>query len=580
MALCRYVLRSLVDQVLPPCVVVDDNQLVIHAFGELDRYLTVPRGFQVDFNILKMARPEVALPLSTALHRTAHGGEAVVYRRIGIPTIDGVHHFDLSTRVFWEKANRRQLFLVIFTPSQDHDVTPATEDHYDISGMTQQRISNLEQELQYTRENLQATIEELETANEELQATNEELMAANEELQSTNEELQSVNEELITVNTELQFKIQELTNLNDDMANLLRSTDIGTIFLDANLRLRRFTPAAQAVINVLEQDIGRPFEHITTGLKEVNLPALALQVRDTLKVEEMQVQSRTDRWYQLKVLPYRTHTGQMGGVVLTLVDTTQLNHTEALLRDFEQARRYLDAIGSLVVVLDGTGRVDFINVLGAQLLGYEVHELIGVDWFETCVIATERQRERADFFRVMNSRGENWDHHESRLLARDGSERWFAWDNTRLHNPDSGRDLLLRSGRDLTDHFTAANTALQKQDILDQSTDVIFIRDVLDRITDWGKAAERYYGYSQEEAIGRNVYELLRIELPEPRDAIMSRFLGTGHWEGDVVHVGRDGRRLHLHSRWSLQQDFHSETQSYLEFVSLLQPAPPLSSMS
>jgi two-component system CheB/CheR fusion protein len=121
-----------------------------------------------------------------------------------------------------------------------------------------QRIEDLEQELQFTRENLQATIEELETSNEELQATNEELLASNEELQSTNEELQSVNEELHTVNSEHQRKIMELTELNNDMRNLMESTGIGTLFLDENLEIRKFTPQVSRLFKIVDSDIGRP----------------------------------------------------------------------------------------------------------------------------------------------------------------------------------------------------------------------------------------------------------------------------------------------------------------------------------
>ena len=137
---------------------------------------------------------------------------------------------------------------------------------YDADSQAVQRIADLELDLQQTRENLQATIEELETTNEEQQATNQEMLASNEELQSTNEELQSVNEELYSVNAEFQSKIGELTALNNDMDNLLRSTDIGTVFLDRELRIRKFTPAVTSVIKLLDHDIGRPIDQIAYSI--------------------------------------------------------------------------------------------------------------------------------------------------------------------------------------------------------------------------------------------------------------------------------------------------------------------------
>ena len=149
-----------------------------------------------------------------------------------------------------------------------------------VAAASNERFAELERELQQVKENLQATIEELQTTNEEQQATNEELMAANEELQSTNEELQSTNEELYTVNTEYQSKIQELSELNTDIDNLLRSTDIGTLFLDRNLLIRKFTPAARDVIKVREGDIGRPIDDISTTISGVALAELARDVNN------------------------------------------------------------------------------------------------------------------------------------------------------------------------------------------------------------------------------------------------------------------------------------------------------------
>ncbi len=232
------VLRSLVEQVMPPCLVVDENGSIIHAFGDLEPYLKLPQGYQIDLNVRKMAREPLSLPLSTALHRTSQNEEEVVYSNI---RLESGPEINLTVRLFFEKNSRQRLFLIMFTPTDTPGGNPETAEIFSLPKGAAQRINVLEQELQYTKENLQATIEELETSNEELQATNEELMAANEELQSTNEELQSVNEELITVNSEYQAKIMELTNLNDDVNNLLKSTDVGTIFLDANLHLRKFT---------------------------------------------------------------------------------------------------------------------------------------------------------------------------------------------------------------------------------------------------------------------------------------------------------------------------------------------------
>ena len=191
---------------------------------------------------------------------------------------------------------------------------------YDVGLVAEQRINDLEQELQFSRENLQATIEELETSNEELQATNEELLAGNEELQSTNEELQSVNEELHTVNTEYQSKILELTELNNDLDNLIASTRIATLFLDEDLTVRRFTPEIRRVFKILDGDIGRPINHMTHELVDNDLLDLVRNVVQHGQEQEREVRTRNGDWFQMRILPYHISVTSVSGVVLTFID--------------------------------------------------------------------------------------------------------------------------------------------------------------------------------------------------------------------------------------------------------------------
>ncbi|MEL7341466.1 MAG: PAS domain-containing protein, partial [Bacteroidota bacterium] len=196
-----------------------------------------------------------------------------------------------------------------------------------ITSRTNEKTEILEQQLKDTRETLSATIEELGTSNEELQASNEELMAANEELQSTNEELQSVNEELHTVNSELQVKIADLTEMTEDMDNLLSSIEIGTIFLDQDLRIRKFTPAVRDQFELMDQDIGRPLQHFNTYLGVDNIVEKASAVlREQTPVEEKITKTKGNktREFLMRILPYRSDDGFVRGVVLTFVDLTQM----------------------------------------------------------------------------------------------------------------------------------------------------------------------------------------------------------------------------------------------------------------
>ena len=200
----------------------------------------------------------------------------------------------------------------------------------------------MENELQATKEYLQTTVEELEASNEELKSTNEELQSTNEELQSTNEELetakeelQSTNEELVTVNSELNNKIDELTEVNNDINNLLASTEIGTLFLDRELRIRRFTPAATKLFNLISQDVGRSIRDIAPKTGNENLWQDAEQVLHTLQVKELELKSYTGETYAARLLPYRTRGNVIDGVVLTFIDIS----APAPLGDGEELRR-------------------------------------------------------------------------------------------------------------------------------------------------------------------------------------------------------------------------------------------------
>ena len=368
--------RGVIEAFLHPTVVVDENQDVIYIAGDMDAYLRVSSGGLFTANILKQAREGLSVPLSTAIHKVFKDQQDVNYKNIRLGDSVEANLVDIRIKPFVEPASRQKMAIIQFIPSSQSSssVGQNTAQTFDVNAGAQQRIQDLEHELQFTRESLQATVEELETSNEELQATNEELFAANEELQSTNEELHSVNEELITVNAEYHAKIQELTKLNEDINNLLSSADVGTIFLDRDLRIRLFTPSAQHEIHLLDQDIGHPISHITHKIVDCDLAHNSQQVLKTLASLEMEAQNENGRWYQIKFLPYYTLQQQVGGVVITLMDITAFKQANMQLARLSAA---VEQSPASIVITNTAGNIEYVNPRFTQITGYALEEVIG-----------------------------------------------------------------------------------------------------------------------------------------------------------------------------------------------------------
>lgn len=323
--------EELLSKYVPPSLLVNEFFELVHSFGDARSLLTQPEG-KPTLDILKMVQGDLRMALSTALHKASQQRSQVVYKGVRLRE-DEERQYKVTVDPYIK--GRTRMFLICLEqvelpPAPAPAATPPGEE-FDVQEQSSERITFLEQELSYTRESLQSTVEELETSNEELQSTNEELIASNEELQSTNEELHSVNEELYTVNTEHKRKIDELTQLSTDMDNLLKSTDIGTVFLDRELNIRMFTPAISSAFNVMDQDIGRPIDHIAYRFDYDDLLGDIKSVLASGESTELEVHDIQGGAYLQRVRPYRSAEGRIDGVVLTFTDVSAV-------KELEQAR--------------------------------------------------------------------------------------------------------------------------------------------------------------------------------------------------------------------------------------------------
>jgi two-component system CheB/CheR fusion protein len=358
---------ALLEELMPPSLLLDDRGELVHSFGGASRFLTVRDGRQ-GLEVFEMVESDLKMVLMSGVHRVLKDSTTVVFN--GVNLADGA--YKVTVRGVQGKKAAMPHVLVSFEALNGAPRPAAPpEDEIDIRQVSREQLGALEGELSRTKEDLQAATEQLESSNEELQAANEELLASNEELQSTNEELQSVNEELYSVNAEYQRKIADLTELMNDMDNLLSSTDIGTIFLDRELRIRKFTPQITDNFNLLPPDIGRPIETFTYAVDHPELTADLKRVLGTGERVERELRDRHNRAFFLRVLPYRAK-GSVDGVVLTLIDVSGLKAAEdALFHERYLLNSLLSSIPDAIYFKDARGRFIRTNKPMAERLGLD-----------------------------------------------------------------------------------------------------------------------------------------------------------------------------------------------------------------
>jgi two-component system CheB/CheR fusion protein len=360
--------KILLESYVPSCVIINEKGDILYIHGKTGKYLEPSPG-KASFNIMEMAREGLKFELNAAIRRVIAQKKDIVFKDLNVKMNGAIQTVNLVVKSIEKPETMQGLMMVIFEDVKTPKIPRSSKKKYTAKQMIE-RVTDLEHELKSTRENLQATIEELQTSNEELKSTNEELQSANEELQSANEELeasreelQSINEELMTLNAEYNDKVEEFSGVVNDMNNLLVSTEIATIFLDNELRIKGFTPAVTRIINLIETDIGRPVSDIVTNLVYENFVKDVREVLDKLTFKEMEIKDKNNLWFFMRILPYRTTENVIDGAVITFIDITARKRIELAERDSRiYADSIIDTIRESLVILDKDLRIISANM--------------------------------------------------------------------------------------------------------------------------------------------------------------------------------------------------------------------------
>lgn len=334
-------IQSLADQILlqrfsPSSVLVNPKGDILYITGRTGNYLELVAG-KANWNIYAMAREGLRQELPSALRKAVQNFEPVILTNIKIGNNGDAVNVNVTVQCIESPEAIKGLIMIVFNelPFVVQEQKHLKDGKRSYNG----RNKELENELQRSYEDLQSTREEMQTSQEELKSTNEELQSTNEELTTSKEEMQSLNEELQTVNVELQTRVTDFMQASNDMKNLLNSTEIATLFLDKNLNIRRFTDSATNIFKLRSADVGRPFTDLVSDLKYTEMEKHAHQVIRTLATIESAVETKDDRWYTVRIMPYRTLDDRIDGLVITFTDITASKKLEKELKAVNEELR-------------------------------------------------------------------------------------------------------------------------------------------------------------------------------------------------------------------------------------------------
>ena len=556
--------RILANRFVPASIVVNEEMEIVQFRGRTGAYLEPPAG-QPTFSLSKMAREGLLIDLRSALSKAKKESGTVRKEGVRVKTNGGFREIALEVIPIRTPGSSERFYVVVFLDPPPGSNLPPRGKGREQKPLRKESASAREKELNYEvaqlREQLQSLIEERDTTAEEYKSANEEVLSANEELQSTNEELetakeelQSSNEELTTLNEELHNRNAELSATNNDLVNLLANVNVPVVMVGYDLRIRRFTPPAQKLLNLLPGDVGRRIGEIRPNVDVDDLEKMVRETVDSAIAQEREALENNGIWYSMRVRPYKTWENKIEGAVISFQDI------DALKRTVEETRHYADALienaREPILVLSGDFRVTAANrafYRGFQVSGEEtedrlIFELGNGQWdipkLRQLLSETLTTNSRIDDFEVQH----DFPHLGRRVMML----------NARRVEPQTKRQSILLSIEDITERRKDMEVLRQQTALLELAHDAVIVRNFKGTVEFWNKGAEELYGWKKEEALGKHIYELLHTELPKSLREIESDLVRTGRWEGELVHSTKSGERKNVNSRWALLKEAES----------------------
>lgn len=419
--------RILLRRHTPPAVIIDSDMQVHHFVGRTGSYLEPAPG-EASLNLLRMVREGVTFDLRSMVQEAVKEGHAIRREHRMMKSDGGATPVNLEVVPLPGAPSKERYFLVVFEPGTPPEGAPKRGKPLKrapgVAGREEREVPELRGELEKTQRYLQSAVEEQEATNEEMRAANEEILSSNEELQSTNEELetakeelQSANEELATVNEELENRNAELATVNSDLLNLLSSVNLPVVILDNDLRIRRFTPAAERIFNIIPTDVGRPISDLRHSLEIPNLNQMFFDVVESVSSRELEVRDHEGQWYSLRIRPYKTTDNRIAGVVLALMDIHLLKSS------LKAEERLLGLVPDSIVLCDLGGKITVWNKHAEDAFGYTSAEARGNHLFS--LLKTTFPKPAEEIQREFLERG--------------------AWQGELVQTAKDGRQLTVRS---------------------------------------------------------------------------------------------------------------------------------------